>query len=300
MDTSTLARPTQVTSFLRHVPALAALPEQLLERLAGHVREKHVPAGRWIMREGDPADRMFIVAGGRVEVFRQGPPETLLRVLRRGDVIGELALLREGVRSASARAQRDTALLELSRAEFSRLVEHVPGFAIAMARALAAQVAVSRGQRTPTSPPRIIAVVGLDGSAPTVEVGQALASALGGHRPTVRLLSGDVSSITRAERGSAHVVLIAAGHPQDEWTRLCLAEADLVLAVSTRRPDRAWLARVSSLRGCELLALGTAVEEGTLQILQPRQVQVVARHQDRKAALDSMARRWAAGGPVTG
>jgi NTE family protein len=293
MDTSTPARSARVTSLLRHVPALASVPEQLLEQLTRRVREVHVPAGRWILREGDLPDRMFIVARGRVEVFREGPPETLLRVLRRGDVIGELALLQDGVRSASVRAQRDTELLKLGRADFESLVEYVPSFAIGLARALAAQVAVSRSQTTSASPPRMIAVVGLDGGAPTVEAGQTLASALAVHGPTVRLLSGDVSSIARAEQDSSRVVLVAAGHPQDEWTRLCLAEADVVLAVTTRRPDQAWLTQVSSLRGCELLALGTAVEEGTLQILQPRQVHAVARHQDRKAALDSMARRLA-------
>jgi CRP-like cAMP-binding protein len=104
MDTSTRPRQTRTASFLRHAPVLADLPEKLLEQLAGQVREVHVPAGNWILREGDPADRMFIVASGRIDVIREGPPETLLRVLRHGDVIGELALLQEGVRSASARA----------------------------------------------------------------------------------------------------------------------------------------------------------------------------------------------------
>jgi len=293
MDTSTLARLTRATSFLRHVPVLAALPEQLLEHLAGQAREVHVPAGRWILREGDPGGSMFIVAGGRVDVVREGPPETLLRVLRRGDVIGELALLQEGVRSASARAQRDTDLLELGRAEFESLLEHAPSFAVGMARALAAQVAVSRGQRTSVSPPRMIAVVGLDGAAPAAEVGQMLADALGVHGPTARLHSGDVASVARAERDSPRVVLVAPGHPQDEWTRLCLSEADAVLAVTAGRPDPAWMMQVSALRGCELLAIGVAVDEEMLRMLLPREVQVVARHVDRKLVLDAMARRLA-------
>jgi predicted acylesterase/phospholipase RssA/CRP-like cAMP-binding protein len=293
MDTSANLRRMQVTSFLRRVPVLAALPDELLERLAAQAWEVHVPAGGWILREGDPADTMFIVASGRIEVIREGPPEALLRVLRRGDVIGELALLQEGVRSASARAQRDTELLELGRAEFESLIERVPSFAIGMARALAAQVAVSRGQRVSASPPRIVAVVGLDGAAPTAEVGETLADALGAHGSTVRLLSGDIASIARAERCSQRVVLVAPGPPQQEWTRLCLSEADVVLAVSTGRPDPAWIMQVSALRGCELLAIGTAVDEGMLQILQPREVQVMAEHLDRKVALDAMARRLA-------
>ncbi len=292
MDTSTLAGLTRATSFLRHVPVLAALPEQLLAHLAGQVHEVHVPAGHWILREGDPAGSMFIVASGRVDVVHEGPPETLLRVLRRGDVIGELALLQEGVRSASARAQRDTDLLELGRAQFESLLEHTPSFAIGMARALAAQVAVSRSQRTSVSPPRIIAVVGLDGAAPAAEVGQMLADALGVHGKTARLLSGDVASVARAERRSPRVVLVAPGHPWEEWTRLCLSESDVVLAVSTGRPDPAWM-QVSALRGCELLAIGAAVDERTLQVLLPREVQVVAGRLDQKAALDAMARRLA-------
>jgi NTE family protein len=293
MDTSTRLTPLQATSFLRHAPFLAALPGKLLEQLAGRVREVHVPAGGWILREGDPADSMFVVASGRVDVIREGPPEILLRVLRRGDVIGELALLQEGVRSASARAQRDTGLLELGRAEFESLIECVPGFAVGMARALAAQVAVSRSQSVSPSPPRMIAVVGLDGAAPAAEVGQMLAEALGVHGSTARLVSGDVASIVRAERCSQRVVLVAPGTPQQEWTRLCLSEADVVVAVSTGRPDPAWMTQVAALRGCELLAIGTAVDEGALRILQPREVQVVAEHQDRQAALDAMARRLA-------
>jgi NTE family protein len=169
----------------------------------------------------------------------------------------------------------------------------VPSFAIGMARALAAQVAVSSGQGVPAHPPRMIAVVGLDGAAPTAWVGETLADALGAHGSTMRLLSGDVPSIARAERCSQRIVLVAPGHPREEWTKLCLSEADVVLAVSTGRPDPAWMMQVSALRGCELLAVGAAVDEETLQILRPREVQVVAGHLDRKVALDAMARRLA-------
>jgi NTE family protein len=83
-------------AFLRNVPVLAGLSDELLGRLAGRVRDVSVRAGEWIMRDGDPADSIFIVCSGRVEVIDEGPPEALIRVLRRGDVLGELALLRRG------------------------------------------------------------------------------------------------------------------------------------------------------------------------------------------------------------
>ena len=108
----------RTATFLRNVPVLAGLSEQLLDTLADDVGERRVGAGEWIMREGEAADSAFVVRSGRVEVIDERPPGVLIRVLRRGDVLGELALLREGTRSVSARARRDTELLELSRSRF--------------------------------------------------------------------------------------------------------------------------------------------------------------------------------------
>ncbi len=99
---------------------LAGLSDELLERLAGQARGVHLHAGEWIIHEGDLADSVFIVRSGRVEVIDEGPPEALIRILRRGDVLGELALLRAGTRSMSARARRDVELLELGEGRSRR------------------------------------------------------------------------------------------------------------------------------------------------------------------------------------
>ncbi|MFZ0040517.1 MAG: patatin-like phospholipase family protein [Solirubrobacteraceae bacterium] len=277
--------------FLRNVPVLAGLSDELLEQLAAQVSELRLPAARWIMREGDVAESMFIVRGGRIEVVHEGPPETLLRVLRRGDVLGELALLREGVRAASARTQRDTELLELGRADFERLIERAPSFALGLTRALGAQVAASRSPFVPAIPPRTIAVVGLDQAALTDEIGDSLADALAAHGPVARLREGELAAIDQAERDSNRVVLIAAGST-DAWTRLCVAECDVVVALTTGKPDPVWTAEMTGLRDCELLVLGSGVDAGTLATLQPREVQVVAPGA-RQAALELLARRLA-------
>ena len=278
--------------FLRNVPVLAGLSDELLERLAKEVREVRIPAGHWIMREGDRAESMFIVSGGRIEVVHEGPPEILLRVLRRGDVLGELALLRDGARAASARAQRDTELLELGRAEFEHLIEHAPEFALGLTRAMGAQIAASRSPVVPAIPPRTIAVVGLDQDSPAAELAETFADALAVHGPTARLRAGDLSSIDQAERDQGRVVLIAPGAPQEEWTKVCLSEADVVLAVTMGAPAQAWMANVRALRGCELFVLGGPVPATTVESLQPGEVQVVE-PANRQAALESTARRVA-------
>jgi NTE family protein len=277
--------------FLRHAPVLADLADDLLEQVAAQVTQVSVPAGAWIMREGDSADSMFIVRAGRVEVVHEGSPEMLLRVLRRGDVLGELALLREGRRTASARALRDTELLKLGRVAFQRMVEQVPGFALGLTRAMGAQLAASRGPLVTAISPRTIAVVGLDAASPAPELGESLAGELAGHGATARLRGGDLGTIDQAERDNRTVVLVASASPEDEWTRLCLSEADVVVAVTGGVPDPIWMTQLPALRDCELMVLGPSVPSATLATLQPREVQVVAQPGARAAAVAMTARR---------
>jgi NTE family protein len=283
----------QAAGLLRNVPVLRGLSDELLERLAGGVAEVHVAAGDWIMREGDAADGLFIVRSGRVDVIDEGPPEILVRVLRRGDVLGELALLREGTRSASVRARRDTELLELGRAGFEALIQEAPSFALGLTRAMGAQLAASRTPMAAAVPPRTIAVVGLDAAAPVAEVAEGLASALANHGSVARLSSGELATIDQAERDADRVVLRGGAAPGGEWTELCVREAELVVAVSAGAPDAAWRERAAALQGCELVMLGPAVTDGVLEAFRPREVQVIAEAARRRPALEATARRLA-------
>jgi NTE family protein len=284
----------RTAAFLRNVPVLAGLSQELLERLALQVGEVHVGAGDWIMREGEAAESLFIVQSGRIEVIDEGPPEVLIRILRRGDVLGELALLREGTRSASARARRDTALLELSRAEFETLIQEAPSFALGLTRAMGTQLAASRTAVVAATPPRTIAVVGLDAVAPVTDVAERLADALAAHGSVVRLDEGELATLDQAERDADRVILRGGATLGDGWTELCVREADVVVALTTGTPERTWLERPTALHGCELLVLGPAVPAGLQDALQPREVQVIADASRRQATLEATTRRFAA------
>ena len=195
-------------------------------------------AGEWIFHEGDAAESLFIVRSGRIEILDEGPPETLIRILRRGEVVGELALLREGTRSASVRARRDAELLELGRVPFENLIREAPSFALGLTRTLGAQLAASRMAMATAALPRTIAVIGLDPSAPGADVAELLADALSTHGSVARLGSGELATIDRAEREADRVVLRCDPSPDADWTQLCLREAHLVLAVSATRRRR--------------------------------------------------------------
>jgi predicted acylesterase/phospholipase RssA/CRP-like cAMP-binding protein len=287
----------RTAAFLRNVPVLAGLSDDLLERLAVQTQEVHVHAGEWIIREGDAADSLFIVRSGRLEVIDEGPPEALIRILRRGDVLGELALLREGTRSMSARARRDVDLLELGRGPFEALIQEAPSFALGLTRALGAQLAASRTPVAAATPPQTVAVVGLDRAVAVREVADRVADALAAHGSVARLNTGDLGVIDQAERDADRVVLCADSDPEQQWTAECVREAHLVLALTSGSPDAAWMARPTALHGCELLVFGPAVAAEVIARLQPREVQVVADQTRREAALEATARRLAGRSP---
>jgi predicted acylesterase/phospholipase RssA/CRP-like cAMP-binding protein len=293
VSSSTDDAPIPGPAFLRNVPVLAGLADESLERLARDVREVRVRSGEWVIRQGDAADSLFIVGSGRLDVIDEGPPQVLIRVLRRGDVLGELALLHSGRRSVSVRARRDSELLELGRDQFEALVRGAPSVAVGLARTMGAQLAASRTPLTAATPPGTIAVVGLDAGAPGAEVADGLAGALALHGSVAQLDAGGLGTVDQAERDADRVLLRGASSPGDEWTDLCVREADLVVAVTSGRPDPAWLAHATSLRGCELLVLGPGISGDALAALAPREVQVVAEAARRDAMLAATARRLA-------
>jgi NTE family protein len=281
------------TAFLRSVPILAGLSEEQLGRLALEMGEREVRAGEWILHEGEPAESAYIVRSGRVEVVDERPPEALIRILRRGDVLGELALLREGIRSASARASRDTELVELTRSAFEGLIQEAPSFALALTRALGAQLAASRTPVAAASSPRTIAVVGLDPGAAVAAAGDELADALSRHGSLARLKEGGLGEIDRAERDADRVLLQGSASPADEWTRTCVQESDLVVAITAGTPEREWLQHARPLWGCELISIGGQVSAAVTAALQPRELQVILNGASRRATLEATARRMA-------
>ena len=109
----------EATELLRGVPLLAALPEPVLERLAREAAPVAMKAGVPIVREGEPGDRFYVVRSGRVSI--------LGRTFGPGESFGEIALLRDVPRTATAVAVTDVELVALDREPFVAAVTgHAP------------------------------------------------------------------------------------------------------------------------------------------------------------------------------
>jgi hypothetical protein len=97
-------------ALLRGVEILAPLPPPTLEQLAGKLHEVSFEAGSVVVRQGDLGDRFYIVEDGVVEIEDEdfGP----------GSSFGEIALVRNVPRTATAVAHTDVILQALEREDF--------------------------------------------------------------------------------------------------------------------------------------------------------------------------------------
>jgi ATP-binding cassette subfamily B protein len=114
---------------LKQFALLAKLSDAMLHVLATEqFVTENVPAGRDVVLEGDPGDKFYIIARGRVEVLKRDAAgaNQAVHLLEDGDNFGELALLRDVPRTATIRTLIPSIFLSLQRQHFQKLLDHSP------------------------------------------------------------------------------------------------------------------------------------------------------------------------------
>jgi CRP-like cAMP-binding protein len=91
-------------------------------------------AGEVIFREGDPAGELFVVVTGRVDIKRG---DRTIETVPENVIFGEMALVDDEPRSASAVAATESTIVPVSEQQFLFMVRHTPFFALNVMRTLA-------------------------------------------------------------------------------------------------------------------------------------------------------------------
>ncbi len=114
----------QIIPLLGKVSLFEGLPDEDLGRVSGIVTGTSAEAGEVLFEEGDEGDSFFIVFSGAVEIVKRKPggEEEKLAVRRAGEGFGEMALLNDAPRSATARVTEPTQLLRVERSHFRELL----------------------------------------------------------------------------------------------------------------------------------------------------------------------------------
>ena len=132
------------------------------------------------------ADALYIVIAGSlaVTVRSSNGRDILVARIRSGEIVGEMALLDGGLRSATVEAVRDTELLRLDRLSYERLVERHPKSMLALTSLLSKRLRDTTHHLDGQVPVRTVAIVPLGPDADHYSVAHNLASRLldDGHR----------------------------------------------------------------------------------------------------------------------
>lgn len=110
---------------LRALEPFAGLDAEAFEGVTAQVEQLQLPAGEILMRQGDVADCVFFVLDGSLGILHGTAPgeEQVLAQLGPGELVGEVAVLVGGERSATVRVTSDATLLAIPRESFLEVLE---------------------------------------------------------------------------------------------------------------------------------------------------------------------------------
>jgi len=232
-----------------------ALDEAARRRVEGELSWVYLQRDEVLFREGDPADALYVVLQGRLQVVREraGHPVEVVTEIGRGQPVGEIGLLTGDARSSTVRAIRDTELIRFSEQGFRSLLRHSPQALIPLMRTLARRL-----QRTTVAPAAaaarstVIAIVPL-GGAPLDDFLAGFLPDQRAHGRTRVLDSrsfdaehGPGASRTapddaramymnewlHGQEGAHDALVFVADAEAGEWSRRCVRQADRIVLVA--------------------------------------------------------------------
>jgi uncharacterized membrane protein len=119
---------------LRSIPLFELLDGKELASLAEQLDIEHFTPNQVIFAAGEEGGEMYLVQKGRVEIFMRDKSHEriILEVVERGDIFGELSLLDNQPRAASAKALDETTLIVIDRDDLLALIKVHPASALDM------------------------------------------------------------------------------------------------------------------------------------------------------------------------
>jgi len=113
-------------SELLRVPAFADLPEDQIAWFLSRAEEMQIKAGETYVRQGDPADWLFVILEGQFQWRGEFGGETVVLSGKPGDVTGVLPFSRMKQFAVTGRAVVDGRILRFPTSQFSELVQKMP------------------------------------------------------------------------------------------------------------------------------------------------------------------------------
>ena len=123
---------------IRRVPLFSMLTTDQAQSIADSVVKRRLKRGELVVEQGTKSNALFILLNGRARVLTADSRgrEVILAVLQSGDYVGEMSLIDNEPHSATVRAEVQTDMLVLGRAEFARCLPESSSLAYGILRGL--------------------------------------------------------------------------------------------------------------------------------------------------------------------
>ena len=127
---------------IRRVPLFSMLTNDQAQQVADSVVKRRFRRGEIVVEQGRKSNSLFILLNGRARVLTADSRgrEVILAVLEAGDYVGEMSLIDNEPHSATVRAEIQTDMLVLGRAEFSRCLPDSTTLAYGILRGLVSRL----------------------------------------------------------------------------------------------------------------------------------------------------------------
>jgi len=118
----------ELLTSLKNIPLFKSLTKKDLSGLLNIMHERNYMAGEYIFYQGDPGLGLYLIREGEVIISREtdSGDKIQLAVIHKGDFFGELALIDNDKRSASAIANSDTKLSVIFKPDLDEFIERYP------------------------------------------------------------------------------------------------------------------------------------------------------------------------------
>ena len=137
-DVIDVPAPSERARLLGHLALFRAMPPDQLALFADKAKQRAMRVGEVLFRRGEAGTTMLVILAGQVRIAlpsREGR-EQVLRVLQPGDVVGEMALLDGGDRTADAVAETNGRLLVIERRDLIEALRTSPELCLAVVATL--------------------------------------------------------------------------------------------------------------------------------------------------------------------
>ena len=139
--------------FIKEVPLFSSIPDSQVKKIAACFHIQKFKKDELVFRQNDQSDAMYIVCSGAVFIYTEKDGGAPLRIeLRRGDFFGEMALLSDLPRSATAKITLDATLFCLRKKEFNTLLMQNRHIGLFLSRLYARRI--SFGVPAASAPPK--------------------------------------------------------------------------------------------------------------------------------------------------